>query len=105
MIPKLRQVHDNETWKIRRLAQTEGSTAYRTATAYNAQRSEVVEWVRLNDRGGGHRNHHLHRCYKLAKEDRYGQGAGVFKPTDSEIYLPHPNCRAHISYVLNEKYL
>lgn len=105
MIPKIRRVHDNETWKIRRLAQTEGSTAYRTATAFSARESEVVQWVRINDRPGDHKNHEEHRCYELANEDRYSRGAGIFKPTDSEIYSPHPNCRSYITYVLDEKYL
>src|SRR5690606_16943452 len=79
MIPKVRRVHDNETWKIRRLVQTEASTAYRAATSYNAERSRVVEWVKLNDRPGRHKNHEKHRCYELAHEDRYGQGPGIFK--------------------------
>lgn len=104
MIPKIRAVQDNETWKIRRLAQTEGSTAYRTATAFNAEASEITKWVQLNDRPG-HKNHDKHRCYELANEDRYGQGAGIYKPSDSEIYCPHPNCRAYITYALDERYL
>ncbi|MEK3887257.1 hypothetical protein [Bacillus sp. FSL K6-3431] len=105
MIPQIRKVHENETWKIRRLAQTEGSTAYRTATAYNAERSKVVEWVQINDRPDGHRNHAVHRCYELAHADPYGQGAGIYKPTDSEIYAPHPNCTSFITYVLDERWL
>lgn len=105
MIPKIRRVHDNETWKIRRLVQTEGSTAYRTATAYNAERSRVTQWVKLNDRPGRHKRHDTHRCYELANEDRYGEGAGIFKPTDSEIYSPHPMCTSYITYVLDERWL
>ncbi|MBS4195333.1 hypothetical protein [Lederbergia citri] len=105
MIPKVRRVHDNETWKIRRLVQTEGSTAYRTATAYNAERSDVVQWVQINDRPGMHRNHDKHRCFILANEDRYREGPGIFKPTDSEIYSPHPNCTSFITYVLDERWL
>lgn len=104
MIPKIRRVHENETWKIRRLAQTEGSTAYRTATAFNARESEVVQWVKINDRGG-HRNHDAHRCYELANTDLYGKGNGIYKPTDSEIYSPHPNCTSFITYVLDERWL
>ncbi len=105
MIPKVRKVYANDTWKIRRLVQTEGSTAWRTATAYNAERSEVTQWVRLNDRPGRHKNHHKHACYHLAMENRYGEGPGVFKPTDSEIYMPHPNCTSYITYVLDERWL
>lgn len=100
MIPKIRRVHDNETWKIRRLVATEGTAAYRTATAYNAERSDVVEWVKLipgvkQSEG----------CVSLASEDRYGEGAGIFKPTDSEIYSPHPNCTSYLTYVLDERWL
>lgn len=102
MIANVRKVHDNETWKIRRLVVTEGNTAYRTATAYNAERSDVVTGVKLHH---GKANDPKHRCTILSHEDRYGMGAGVFKPTDSEIYNPHPNCTSFITYELDEKYL
>ena len=105
MIPKIRQVYDNETWKIRRLARTESVTAHRAATSYNAQESELVKWVEFHDGTCGHRNHRLHRCYALAQEDRYGEGNGIYKPTDTEIWSPHPNCTSHISYVLDERWL
>jgi hypothetical protein len=102
LIKRIRAVHDNETWKIRRLVVTEGNTAYRAATAYNAQRSSVVKGVKINDRPG-HNNHRKHRCYILAHEDKYGMGNGIYKPDDSEIYSPHPNCTSYITYVLNDK--
>jgi hypothetical protein len=105
MIANVRQVHDNETWKIKRLVVTEGNTAYRTATAMNAERSDIVQWVKINESGRRHRHHPSHRCYKLAREDNYGQGAGVFKPSDSQIYMPHPNCSSFITYVIDEEYL
>jgi hypothetical protein len=99
MIANVRQVHDNETWKIKRLVVTEGNTAYRTATSYNAQRSNVVKGVKINDRPG-HNNHTKHKCYTLAQRDPYGMGEGVYKPEDSEIFSPHPNCTSFITYVL-----
>lgn len=102
MIANVRKVHDNETWKIRRLVVTEGNTTYRTATAYNAERSDVVTGVKLHH---GKANDPKHRCTILSHEDRYGMGAGVFKPTDYEIYNPHPNCTSFITYELDEKYL
>ncbi|MCG7345312.1 hypothetical protein MHZ92_14325 [Sporosarcina sp. ACRSL] len=105
MVANVRKAYDNETWKIKRLVVTEGNTAYRTASALSAQRSEVVSWVKLNDNGSRHKNHESHRCYVLAREDRYGEGAGVFKPTDSEIYMPHPNCSSFITAVLDKRYL
>lgn len=105
MVANVRKVYANETWKIKRLVVTEGNTAYRAASAMSAERSEVVEWVRLNDNPGRHKNHDSHRCYELANEDRHGQGAGIYKPTDSEIYTPHPGCTSYITAVLDERYL
>jgi hypothetical protein len=105
MLANVRRVHENETWKIKRLVVTEGNTAYRAATAMNAERSDVVEWVKINESGRRHRHHPSHRCYKLAREDNYGQGAGIFKPSDSQIYMPHPNCSSFITYVIDEEYL
>jgi hypothetical protein len=105
MIANVRRVHENETWKIKRLVVTEGNTAYRAATSMNAERSDIVHWVKLNESGRRHRHHPSHRCYKLAREDNYGQGAGIFKPSDSQIYMPHPNCSSFITYVIDEEYL
>lgn len=105
MIAHIREVHENETWKIKRLVVTEGNTAYRVASAQSAKNSDVVEWVKITDNGHRHRHHSSHRCYQLARQDRYGQGAGVFKTTDSEIYMPHPGCSSYLTYVLDERYL
>lgn len=105
MIPQIRKVYENETWKIRRLARTEGVTAHRAATSYNAQASDIVKWVKFHDGTCGRKDHHKHKCYKLAKRDPHGQGAGIYKPTDTEIWSPHPNCTSSISYVLDERWL
>jgi hypothetical protein len=105
MIANVRQVHDNDTWKIKRLVVTEGNTAYRAATSMNAERSDIVQWVKINESGRRHRHHPSHMCYKLARQDNYGQGAGIFKPSDSQIYMPHPNCSSFITYVIDEEYL
>ncbi|MDQ0270727.1 hypothetical protein [Cytobacillus purgationiresistens] len=105
MIANIRRVHENETWKIRRLVVTEGNTAYRVGSAHSAKRSDVVQWVKITDNGHRHKGHSTHRCYQLAREDRYGQGAGIYDPMDSEIYSPHPGCSSYITYVLDERYL
>lgn len=100
MIPKIRRAYDNETWKIRRLARTESSTAHRAAIGYNAQESEIVEWVRFI-----HGDKETEECVNLSREDRYGKGAGIFKPTDTDIWLPHINCTGYSEYVLDERWL
>lgn len=100
MIPQIRQVYDNETWKIRRLARNESVAAHRAATSYNAQESNVVEWVKFN-----HGVKRTDTCVSLANEDRYGKGRGIFKPTDTEIWMPHVQCTGYVSYVLDERWL
>lgn len=104
MIPEIRKVYDNETWKIRRLARTEGVTAHRAATSYNAVESDLVEYVQFHD-GGPDKNHENHACYDLANRDPYGKGRGVYKPNDTEIWMPHPQCTSYISYILDERWL
>lgn len=105
MVQNVRKVYDNQTWMIKRLVVTESNTAYRTANAMSAERSEVADWVRIVENGSRHPRHKEHACYKLAHENRYGEGDGIFKPTDSEIYSPHVNCSSYIVPVLKSEYL
>jgi hypothetical protein len=102
MIASVRRVYDNETWKIRRLVVTEGAVAQRVGEAYFAQESSVVKAIKVHR---GRANRPEHRCTQLAREDRYGWGSGVFKPTDSEVFSPHPNCTSWYEYVLKDKYV
>jgi hypothetical protein len=105
MVRNVRKVYDNQTWMIKRLVVTESNTAYRTANAMSIDRSEVADWVRIVENGSRHPRHKQHKCYILAHEDRYGKGRGIFKPTDSEIYSPHPQCSSYIVPVLKTEYL
>ena len=102
MIANIRRVHDNETWKIRRLVVTEGNTAYRTATVYNADRSDVVKVLRIHR---GKANRPEHRCTQLELADKHGIGSGLYYPSDFEIYNPHINCTGFLTYEINPKYL
>lgn len=100
MVPRIRQVYDNETWKIRRLARTESLTAHRAAISYNAQESEIVKWVQFHE--GDDRSD---ACVRLAEIDKYGKGKGVYKTNDTEIWMPHPNCTSYITYIIDERWL
>ena len=100
MIPKLRKVYDNESWKIRRLARNESLMAHRAAVSYNAQESDVVKWVEFH--AGVKRSP---ECVALENEDRYGKGRGIYKPSDTDIWQPHVNCTGYISYVIDERRL
>lgn len=105
MVRNIRKIYNNETWMIRRLVITETNTAYRKATAESIERSEVADWLRIIDNRGRHKYHESHRCYELAEEDRYGMGKGVFKPTDKEIFSPHPQCTSFLVPVIKDEYL
>jgi len=100
MIPQIRRVYDNETWKIRRLARNESVTAHRAAISYNAQESDIVQWVQFH-----HGDKKTPACVELANEDRYGEGKGVFKTTDTDIWFPHVNCTGYSTYILDERWL
>lgn len=100
MVPRIRRVYDNETWKIRRLARTESVTAHRAAIGYNARESGVVEWVQFHAGNAGTKE-----CVDLANEDRYGEGRGIFRPMDTDIWLPHIQCTGYSTYVLDERWL
>lgn len=100
MIPKLRKVYDNETWKIKRLARNESVTAHRAAISYNAEQSDLVKWLQFH--AGDEKSK---PCVALSQEDRYGQGEGIFKPTDTDLFMPHVNCTGYSTYVLDERWL
>lgn len=97
MIPQIRQVYDNETWKIRRLARNESVTAHRAAISYNAQESDIVKWVEFH--AGDKRSK---ECVELEQADPYGRGRGIYKPSDTEIWMPHVQCTSYITYVVDE---
>ncbi|MED4828140.1 hypothetical protein [Bacillus atrophaeus] len=97
----VRKVYENEAWKVRRLVVTEGNTAHRVAAAYTGQQSRVVKAMRVHR---GKANRPDHRCTQLELLDRYGMGAGLYKPDDPEIYMMHINCTGYLSYELYDKF-
>lgn len=103
----IKQVHDNETWKVRRVAISESNNAHRAATLYNGQKSDIVTAFKLIDHPG-HKNHKNHACYPLAHADDYGLGPGVYPkdiPADlfAKLTSPHPQCTSRLQYVLSEE--
>ena len=100
IMPEIRKVYDNETWKIRRVARTESLTAHRGAISYSAQESDVVKWLQFH--AGDKRSD---ACVTLANTDKHGKGAGVYKPNDTEIWNPHPNCTSYATYIVDERWL
>lgn len=99
----LTKAFEKNEWKIRRLIMTEGMHAYRESIADMAKdlKSEgVIKAVRIVDNRGRHPNHKRHECYRLAEQDKYGWGKGVYRPEDTFIYNPHPQCTAYYRFIL-----
>ena len=69
---KIKEVHDNEKWKVERVAISESTNTYRAATIQNGLESEIVTGYQIIDNGHRHRYHSKHMCYKLARRDAYG---------------------------------
>lgn len=99
MVSEIRKIYHIERWKVKRLVVTETNTAYRTASAYVAQQSNVVRGLRIHR---GRADEPAHRCSELEGIDRYGLGKGVYIPNDPEVLNPHPNCTSFVTYELTE---
>lgn len=98
MVREIRGVYETEAWKARRLAITEANTAYRTAIGYTAEKSKFVSALRLVP--GIKRSE---KCVSVSQQDRHGLGAGIFLPSDTDIYNIHPHCTAFTQYILSEE--
>lgn len=105
---KIREVHDNEKWKVERVAITESNNTHRAATIYNGNESDIVTGYKLIDNGHRHRYHSQHMCYKLARRDAYGLGPGRYPKKIPESLLaqlinPHPQCSSRLNYIIGEE--
>lgn len=105
---KIKEVHDNEKWKIERVAISESNNTYRAATIQNGLESEIVAGYQIIDNGHRHRNHSRHMCYKLARRDAYGLGAGKYPKNIPESLMnqlirPHPQCSSRLNYIISEE--
>ncbi|MGY6667015.1 hypothetical protein [Bacillus cereus] len=105
---KIREVHDNEKWKIKRVAITESNNTHRATTIYNGNESDIVTGYKIIENGHRHRYHMKHMCYKLARRDDYGLGPGRYPKKIPESLLaqlinPHPQCSSRLNYIIGEK--
>lgn len=87
---------DDEEWQSRRVISSEVNNTMRLQVGDVLAENGDVYCQFYESKLCTHKNHNKHRCHLLAKENRYGLGAGVFKLTDMEIYFPHPQCRGYI---------
>jgi len=100
IVRSIGKTFQSREWLIRRVIMTEGFNAYRKTIGEVAIESGVVKAVRIIDLRGRHPYHEHHECYRLAEQDMYGWGKGVYRPQDTFIYYPHPNCTAYFRFIL-----
>lgn len=99
----IKKTFEKNEWKIRRVIMTEGNNTFRKTFGEVAEQSGLVKAVRIIDNRGRHKYHKQHECYRLAEQDMYGWGKGVYRPQDTFIYDPHPQCTASFQYVLKDE--
>jgi len=92
------EVYRVEDWKARRLVVTETNTAFRTAIGQEAERLDFVKGLRLHPGAK-----HSRKCVDLAGQNRHGLGTGIFLPSDTDIYNPHPQCTSYLTFVLKDE--
>lgn len=101
---RVKRAVDKLMWQVKRIVTTEIPKAFRVATAYIGNKLGVIKAIKIIDNRGRHRYHEHHECYRLAEQNPYGWGKGVYKTTDTYIYSPHPQCSAYYHYVLKDEF-
>lgn len=98
---RVKTAFDRTVWQFRRIITTEIPIAFRTGIAFIGGKTGVIKAIKIIDNRGRHKYHETHECYRLAEQDKYGMGKGVYLPTDTYIFDPHPQCTAYYHYILN----
>lgn len=97
---RLAQTFRENEYHVRRIILTEGYNVFRRTLGIVAGDSGVVQAVKIIDHRGRHPYHETHECYRLAEQDMYGWGKGVYRVEDDFIYYPHPQCTSYLRFVL-----
>lgn len=98
---RVKKAFEKTSWQIKRVFTTELPIALRTGIATIGGRTGIVKAVKIIDNRGRHKNHENHECYRLAEQDKYGMGKGIYKPQDTFIFDPHPQCSAYFQYIVD----
>lgn len=96
---RIKKAFDKAVWQVKRVFTTELPNAFRKTVATIGSKAGIVKGVKIIDNRGRHKYHEKHECYRLAEQDKYGMGKGVYKPSDTFIYSPHPQCSAYFRLV------
>lgn len=99
---RVKKSFDKTVWQVKRIITTEIPVAFRKGIALIGGKAGIIKAVKIIDNRGRHKYHESHECYRLAEQDKYGMGKGVYKPSDSFIFNPHPQCSAYFHYILKD---
>lgn len=99
---RVKKSFDKTVWQIKRIITTEIPIAFRKGIALIGGRANIIKAVKIIDNRGRHKYHETHECYRLAEQDKYGMGKGVYKTSDSFIFNPHPQCTAYFHFILKD---
>lgn len=98
----VKEAFDKGMWQIKTIVTSELPTVVRKSMVWIAGKTNIVKWVKIIDNRGRHKYHTSHQCYIYAEQNKYGVGKGIFKPTDTYILDPHPQCTAYFHYIFKD---
>jgi len=102
---EVKKVIDKGMYQVKNIINTEIPNVVRKGLVTIGGKMKVLKAVKIIDNRGRHPYHYHHMCYKYAEQNKYGMGKGVFKPSDTYILNPHPQCTAYFQYIFDEKKL
>lgn len=105
---RAKKAFDKALWQVKRIITSEIPTAIRKTISVIGGKLGIIKAVKIIDLPGRHAHperHHRHECYRLAEQDMYGWGSGIYKPSDTFIFDPHPQCSAYFHYILRNDLL
>lgn len=100
---RVKDAFDKTAWQFKRIVTTELPLAFRKGILTVGDKTGVIKAVKIIDNRGRHKYHESHECYRLAEQNPYGWGKGVYKTSDTYILAPHPQCSAYYHYILKKE--
>lgn len=98
----VKEAVDRRLSQVKKIITTEIPNVLRKGLLLIGGKLKMVKAIRIIDNRGRHPYHHNHMCYKYAEADKYGMGKGLYKPSDTYILNPHPQCSAYFEYVFDK---
>lgn len=102
---EIKKTIDKGMYQVRNIIKTEIPNILRKGLITIGGKLRILKAIKIIDNRGRHPYHYHHMCYKYAEQNKYGMGKGVFKPSDTYILNPHPQCTAYFQYIFDESKL